>query len=100
VDIFRRLAGARPDVFLPDLADSLHNLSVRQNALGQPEPAIDSAHEALDAYWRFFLAHPAAFASTTAITLDYLLALHQSLGRPPSPELLQRKAALDAHLGR
>jgi hypothetical protein len=63
-------------------------------------PALASAQEALDAHWPFFLAHPAAFTPNTASRLDNLFSLLQSLGLPPSPELLQRRAALDAHLGR
>ena len=54
VDIYRRLAEARPDAFLPDLAASLNNLGIRQSALGQREAALASTLEAVDltAGWR------------------------------------------------
>jgi hypothetical protein len=100
VDIRRRLAEARPDAFLPDLAQSLNNLSLQQNALAQPEPALASAREAVEAYWPFFLAHPDAFARNTATILDNLLRLLETLGRPAPPELLERRAAVAAHLAR
>jgi hypothetical protein len=82
------------------VAGGPHNLSLSQATLGQPEPALAFAQEALDAYWPFFLDHPAAFAGNAATILDNLLDLHTTLGRPPPPELLDRRAALDAHLGR
>jgi hypothetical protein len=78
---------------------SLYNLSVLQNALAQPEPALASAREALDAYWPFFLARPAAFARDTADALDNVVGLLEALGRPVSPELLERRAAVGAQLG-
>src|SRR5262249_36120085 len=53
----------------------------------------------LEAYWPFFLAHPAAFARDTADALANLLGLLEALGRPVSPELLERRAAVAAQLG-
>jgi nucleoside phosphorylase len=97
--IYRRLAEARPDAFLSDLAESLNNLSHQQHALALPEPALTSAREALATYWPFFLAHPAAFARNTAHMINNFLRLLETLGQPPAPELLERRAVVAAHLG-
>jgi len=46
VAIRRRLAEARPDAFLPDLATSLNNLSNRLGELGRQEQALAASEEA------------------------------------------------------
>ncbi|MGH3737851.1 MAG: tetratricopeptide repeat protein [Micromonosporaceae bacterium] len=46
-DEHRRLAGARPDVFLPDLARSLNNLSNRLGELGRREDGLAAIEEAV-----------------------------------------------------
>ena len=52
VDLYRKLAEARPDAFLPDLAMSLNNLGTMQSALGQREAALASTREAVALYRR------------------------------------------------
>jgi tetratricopeptide (TPR) repeat protein len=53
VDIRRRLAAARPDAFLPDLAMSLNNLGARLSGLGRRDEAVAAAQEAVAvAGWR------------------------------------------------
>jgi hypothetical protein len=46
VGIRRRLAEARPDAFLPDLAMSLNNLSVRLGELGRREEGLAASEQA------------------------------------------------------
>ena len=41
VDVYRKLAEANPQAFLPDLAMSLNNLGNRLSALGRREEALD-----------------------------------------------------------
>ncbi len=92
VDLYRKLAEARPEAFLPELAMSLHNLGIRQSDLGQPEAALASAQQALDALWPLFLRLPAAFVIDTG---DYLATLRDrlaALSLPPTPALLEREA--------
>ncbi len=96
VDLRRKLAQARPDAFLPDLAMSLNNLGAMQAALGQREAALVSAEEALDAIWPFFLRLPAAFEPFAGIYLRNLREHLEALGRPPPPSLLEREATFAA----
>src|SRR5438034_873004 len=48
VAICRRLAAARPDAFLPDLAMSLNNLGAGLGNLGRRDEAVATAQEAVD----------------------------------------------------
>jgi tetratricopeptide (TPR) repeat protein len=96
VDIRRKLAQARPEAFLPDLAESLNNLGIWQSELGQREAALASAEEALDAIWPFFLRLPAAFERHTGIMLGNLRKGLKALGRPPPPSFLEREATFAA----
>ena len=47
VGVYRELAGARPDAFLPDLAMSLNNQSGRLSELGRREDALTAIDEAV-----------------------------------------------------
>jgi hypothetical protein len=47
VEIRRGLAAARPDAFLPNLANSLNNQSNRLSDLGRREDALTAVDEAL-----------------------------------------------------
>ena len=94
--LYRKLAQARPEAFLPDLAMSLNNLGAMQSALGQREAALASATEAVNAIWPFFLRLPAAFERLTGMILDNLRKLLEALGQPPTAELLERIATFAA----
>ena len=50
VEIRRKLAEARPDAFLSDLATSLNNLSIRLGELGRREEGLAAVQEAVDVY--------------------------------------------------
>ena len=96
VDIRRKLAQARPEAFLPDLARRLYNLGEAQSALGQREAALVSAEEALEAIWPFFLRLPAAFEHATGIYLRNLRTRLEDLDRPAPALLVERKATFAA----
>ncbi len=52
LDIYRRLAEASPDAYLPDVATTLNNLAVLQRNLNRYEEAERNYLEALDIYRR------------------------------------------------
>jgi tetratricopeptide (TPR) repeat protein len=72
LDIYRQLAKARPDAFLPDLATSLNNLGNRLSDLGRREEALQAAQEALDIYRQLAKARPDAFLPDLARSLGVL----------------------------
>src|SRR5262249_28007485 len=72
VDIYRRLAQARPDAFLPDLAMSLNNLGIRLSNLGRREGALAANQEAVDIYRRLAQTRPDAFLPNLASSLGAL----------------------------
>ena len=80
-DIYRRLAAARPDAFLPDLAMSLNNLGGRLSELGRREDALAAAQEATDIYRRLAAARPDAFLPDLAASLNNLGNRLSELGR-------------------
>jgi hypothetical protein len=59
----------RPDAFLPDLATSLNNLSVRLGRLGRREDALAAIEEAVTAYRRLAEDRPDAFLPDLARSL-------------------------------
>ena len=69
VEVYRGLAAARPDAFLPDLAMSLNNLGNRLSELGRREDALEATQEALDLLWPFYERYPARYAQWTATIL-------------------------------
>jgi tetratricopeptide (TPR) repeat protein len=80
VDIYRRLAAAHPDAFLPDLAMSLP-LGGRLSDLGRREEALAAAQEAVDIYRRLAAARPDAFLPDLAMSLSNLGGRLSDLGR-------------------
>ena len=63
--IYRELARARPDPFLPDLAMSLNNQSVRLAGLGRREEALAAIEEAVTIRRELARARPDAFRPTS-----------------------------------
>jgi hypothetical protein len=90
VDSYRKLAALRPEAFLPNLAISLNSLGNGQSALSQPEAALASVEAAFEAIWPSYVRLPAAFEHNTGVILANLRRHFAALGRPPSPNLLQR----------
>jgi tetratricopeptide (TPR) repeat protein len=61
VEHYRKLAAARPDAFLPDLAMSLNNLGAMLSELGRREEALAASREAVTITMPLVERHPAAF---------------------------------------
>ncbi|MEL7216452.1 MAG: tetratricopeptide repeat protein, partial [Pseudomonadota bacterium] len=72
MEIYRSLAAARPDAFLPDLAMSLNNLSGSLDALGHREEALSAINEAVTIYRRLAKARPDEFLPNLAMSLNNL----------------------------
>ncbi|MBM4328263.1 MAG: tetratricopeptide repeat protein [Deltaproteobacteria bacterium] len=81
VEIYRDLAKARPDAFLPDLAMSLNNLGGRLSNLGRREEALEAAQEATEIYQGLAKARPDAFLPDLAMSLNNLGNRLSDLGR-------------------
>ena len=72
VDCYRTLAEARPDVFLPNLAMSLNNLSVQQSDNGDRTGALASIQEGARHYRTLADASPDVFLPNLATSLNNL----------------------------
>ncbi len=80
-DLYRQLAQAQPQAFLPALAMSLNNLGAMLSALGRREEALAAAQEAADLYRGLAHAQPQAFLPDLAGSLNNLGAMLSDLGR-------------------
>ena len=69
VTIFRELAEARPDAFVPDRAGSLNNLAGRLAELGRREEALAAGQEAVTVFRELAAARPDAFRPDLALSL-------------------------------
>ena len=95
VDLYRRLAAARPDVFMPDLAMSLNNLANMLSDLGRREAALEAAQEAVELYRQLAAARPDVFIPDLAMSLNNLASLLSDLGRrEPALEAAQEAVGL------
>lgn len=88
LEIRRRMAEARPDAFLRDLAAELTNRSNHLVGLGRPRDALAASVESVEIYRQLADARPEAFLPSLARALHTLAAPHAALG--------QRKKALEA----
>ena len=79
--IYRRLAEANPDAYLPDLAASLTNLGTLLSGLGRREQALNPAEEATGIYRRLAEANPNAYLPDLATSLTNLGTHLSGLGR-------------------
>lgn len=70
VSLRRRLADARPEVFAPDLANSLNAQSTCLANLGRHEQALAATDEAVAIYRRLSNARPDAFRAKLALSLN------------------------------
>ena len=71
-EIYRKLAEAHPEAFLPNLAASLSNLGNRLSDLGDREGALDAARESSEIYRKLAEAHPEAFLPDVATSPNNL----------------------------
>jgi hypothetical protein len=81
VGLYRRLAEARPDAFLHDLAGSLNNLGGDLDAVGRREDALAATEEAVGLYRRLAEARPDASLPGLATSLDNLGIRLSAVGR-------------------
>ena len=81
VTIYRRLADARPDAFLPDHAASLNNQSNVLNDLGRRGDALAVIGEAVSVYRTLAEARPDAFLPDLAASLNNRANRLRELGR-------------------
>jgi len=79
--IYRKLAQARPDAFLADLAASLNNLGRDYSALGRREDALSATEEAVDIRRKLAQARPDAFLADLAMSLNNLGMMYSALNR-------------------
>jgi tetratricopeptide (TPR) repeat protein len=92
VDIYRRLAESRPDVFLPDLAMSLGALGTAYLTAEQYEAAAEAFAEGLALVTPFAERHPQAFGDLVrGLGQDYIQACEKA-GWEPDAALLERAA--------
>ncbi|MBK6872783.1 MAG: tetratricopeptide repeat protein [Kineosporiaceae bacterium] len=81
IEIYRRLAAARPDAFDPDLAMALNSLGIRLSDLGRREEALAATEQAIEIRWRLAAARPDAFEPDLASALTSLGIHLSDLGR-------------------
>ena len=76
-EIYRGLAKARPDAFLPNLAGSLNNLGLMYSELGRREEALAAAREAVCLYQKLVESRPAPFLRNFRISVQTLAMILQ-----------------------
>jgi hypothetical protein len=86
--IYRRLAAARPDAFLPNLALSLNNLGNRLSELRRREDALAAAQEAMTTLAPYFLKSPQAYAQWMSVMARGYSERCEESGVEPDPILL------------
>ncbi len=80
VGIYRQLAQANPQAFLPDLATSLNNLGYMLSALGRREEALTATQEAVEIRRKLAQANPQAFLPDLARSMGMLGTVLRGLG--------------------
>ena len=91
--LYRQLAAARPDAFLPNLALSLNNQAVRLADLGRPEEALAAIEEAVAIRRQLAAARPGVFLPDLADSLTNNARALEALGR--DTEALKARAEAD-----
>jgi len=92
VQVYRRLAKANPDAYLPDLARSLGTLGTVLLALGRAEEAADAFRQGAHHLLPHARALPQAFGPLLgALVRDHLRA-SQTAGIPPDEHVLKEAA--------
>ena len=87
---YRKLADARPEAFLPDLAMALSNLSECLSALGRREEAFEACQEAVDLLFPFAEKLPQAFGPWMRVMAANWLRRFEACDRRPDGETLRR----------
>jgi tetratricopeptide (TPR) repeat protein len=91
VTAYRELAS--PDAFLPDLAASLNNQSLRLSELRRQEEALTAIEEAITIRRELARARPAVFASSYASSLKTQAMILSDLGRSAEVQGARDEAA-------
>ena len=86
--LYRRLADARPDAFLPDLAGSLGSLGNILTELDRKNEALSARREAVATLTPFFLRFLAAHCQWMSVIARQYLQSCESLGVEPDMALL------------
>ena len=81
VAMYRKLAEAKPDAFLPYLAMSLNNLSIRLGVVGRQEEGLRAAEEAVKMCRKLAADKPEGFLPYLATSLSNLGSHLGGLGR-------------------
>ena len=92
VSHYRTLATADPGGFLPDLAASLNNLSVRLAELGRLDEALVLMQEAVSHYRALTRESRKAFLPDLALSLSNLSEILAELGRPEEAKAVAQEA--------
>lgn len=88
VAIYRKLAEARPDAFIPDLAMSLANLVYHLTALDRYEEAVSLSTEAITIIAPFYQRYPEAFADLSGKICYRYRKCCEALRQEPDASLL------------
>jgi tetratricopeptide (TPR) repeat protein len=99
-EIYRGLAKANPQTFLPDLATTLSNLGIKLYNQGAREKALAAAQEAVDIQRKFDeKTNPKVFMPGLARSLNNLSAILSALGRKEKAlDLAQESVAINKQL--
>jgi len=92
-EIYRQLAEADPQVFLPNLAASLNNLGMMLSNQGRREKAIKPSQEAAEIYRQLAEAEPQVFLPDLAASLNNLGVRLSELGRREEAIIPSQEAA-------
>ncbi|HKN48912.1 MAG TPA: tetratricopeptide repeat protein, partial [Actinomycetota bacterium] len=92
VAIRRALAGTDRRAFLPDLATSLNNLSVRLMELGRGDEALGPVLEAVRYHRALAQESRKAFLPDLALSLSNLSEILAELGRPEEAKAVAQEA--------
>ena len=95
VSIYRQLAEARPDAFLPDFAMARHNQSLRLSDLGRREEALAAIEEAVSIYRQLAKARPDVFLLPHLVpSLGNLADALAMLNREEEASVIRNEAAV------
>ena len=92
VELYRALAEASPQAYMPDLAGSLNNLAIRLSEVGERGEALVVAREAVDAYQVLAEASPQAYTPDLAASLSNLANCLSSMGDRDRALVVAREA--------
>ena len=81
VELYRALAEASPQAYMPDLAMSLNNLANRLSAVGERNEALEAAREAVELYRALAEDSPQAYTPDLAISLNNLANYLSEVGK-------------------